>query len=51
MINNTPVKLISKRQKTLETSTYGSELVTKKQAVELILEYRYMVCRWSVGIF
>ena len=41
MINNTPVKWISKRQKTVETSTYGSELVAAKQAVELILEYRY----------
>ena len=32
---------MSKRQKTVETSTYGSELVAAKQAVELILEYRY----------
>ena len=40
-INNTPVKAVSKRQKTVETSTYGSELVAAKQAVELILEYRY----------
>ena len=40
-INNTPVKFVSKRQKTVETSTYGSELVAAKQAVELILEYRY----------
>ena len=43
MIKNTPVKWISKRQKTIETSTYGSELVAAKQAVELILEYRYML--------
>jgi len=40
-INNTPVKWISKRQKTVETSTYGSELVAAKVATELILEYRY----------
>ena len=38
-VNNTPVKAISKRQKTVETSTYGSELVAAKQAVELIMEY------------
>ena len=38
MINNTPVKWISKRQKTVETSTYGLELVAAKQAVELILK-------------
>ena len=40
-INNTPVKWISKRQKTVETSTYGSELVAAKQAVELVMEYWY----------
>ena len=44
MINNTSVKWISKRQKTVETSTYGSELVAAKQGVESILEYRYMLC-------
>ena len=38
-LNNTPVKWISKRQKTVETSTYGSELVAGKVATELILEY------------
>ena len=38
-INNTPVKWNSKRQKTVETSTYGSELVSVKVATELILEY------------
>ena len=43
LIDNTPVKWISKRQKTVESSTYGSELVAGKQAVELILEYRYML--------
>ena len=42
-LNNTPVKWVSKRQKTVETSTYGSELVAAKQAVELILDYRHML--------
>ena len=42
-VNNTPVKWITKRQKTIETSTYGAELVAAKQAVELILEYRTML--------
>ena len=41
-LNNTPVKWISKRQKTVETSTYGSELVAGKVATELILEYRFL---------
>ena len=39
-LNNTPVKWISQRQKTVETSTYGSELVSAKVATELILKYR-----------
>ena len=43
LINNTPVKWITKRQKTVETSTYGSELVAAKTAVELILEYCYIL--------
>ena len=41
MVNNTPAKWISERQKTVETSKYGSELVAAKKAVEFILEYRY----------
>ena len=43
LVNNTPVKWITKCQKTIETSTYGAELVAAKQAVELILEYRTML--------
>ena len=42
-LNNTPVKWVSKRQKTVESSTYGSELVAAKQAVELLLDYRHML--------
>ena len=41
--NNTPVKWISKRQKTIETSTYGAELVAVKLTVETILTYRTML--------
>jgi hypothetical protein len=40
ILNNTPVRWISKRQKTVETSTYGSELVASRIAKELILEVR-----------
>ena len=50
MINNTPVKWITKRQKTVETSTYGSELVSGKTAVELILSYRYILRMMGVGV-
>jgi hypothetical protein len=48
MLNNTPIRWISKRQKTVETSTYGSELVVSRVATELILEVRYML--WSLGV-
>ena len=40
-VNNTPVKWISKRQKTVETSSYGSELVAARMAVEAIMDLRY----------
>lgn len=40
LIKNTiPVKWISKRQQTLETSIHGSKSVISETAVELILEY------------
>ena len=38
-LNNTPVKWISQHQKTVETSTCGSELVSARVATELILEH------------
>jgi hypothetical protein len=39
MLNNTPIRWVSKRQKTVKTSTYGSEsvLVASRVATELIL--------------
>ena len=43
MANNTPICWVSKRQKTVESSTYGSELVAARIATELILELRYML--------
>jgi hypothetical protein len=43
MLNNTPIRCISKCQKTVETSTYGSELVASSIATELILEVRCMI--------
>ena len=41
LINNTPMVFMSKRQNTVETSTYGSELVATRMAVDLIIEQRY----------
>ena len=37
-INNTPNRWISKHQKTVETSTYGLELVAARMAIDLIIE-------------
>jgi hypothetical protein len=41
LLNNTPIVWLSKRQKTVETSTYGSELIASRIAVDLILSMRY----------
>ena len=38
LINNTPVRFYCKRQHTAETSSYGSEMVAARIAVETILE-------------
>jgi hypothetical protein len=43
MLNNTPIRWVSKHQKTVETSTYGSGLVASRIATELILEVRFML--------
>ena len=40
-MNNTPLTWVSKQQKMVETSTYGSKLVAAHIAVNLIIEWRY----------
>ena len=50
MLNNTPKRWVSKRQKTVETSKYGSELVASRIATELILEVRYMLQSLGVAL-
>ena len=49
-VNGTPVKWISKRQKTVETSTYGSELVAARIATEVIMEFRYNLRMLGVDV-
>jgi len=49
-VNHMPVKWISKRQKTVETSTYGSELVATRIAVESIIEIRYKLRMLGIPI-
>ena len=48
LVTDTPVRWVSKRQKTVEMSTYGSELVESRIATELILEIICMLR--SVGV-
>jgi hypothetical protein len=50
MLNNTPIRWVSKRQKTVETSTYGSDLVASRIATELILEVRFMLRSLDVAL-
>jgi hypothetical protein len=50
MLSNTPIRWRSKRQKTVEKSNYGSELVPSWVATELILEVRYMLRSLGVAL-
>jgi hypothetical protein len=50
MLNNTPIRWISKRQKTVETSIYGSEMLASRVATELILKIRYMLRSMEVAL-
>jgi hypothetical protein len=49
-INNTPIKWYSKRQRTVETSTYGAELVAARIAVDMVIEMRYVLRMLGVPI-
>jgi hypothetical protein len=40
-VNSTPIRWLLKMQKTVETSTYGSELVAARIATDIALELRY----------
>jgi hypothetical protein len=50
MLNNTPIRWISKLQNIVKTSTYGLELVVSRIATELILEVRYMLRSLRVAL-
>jgi hypothetical protein len=49
-VNNTPIKWYSKRQNTIETSTYGSELVSLRIATEFVIEFRYRLRMMGIPI-
>ena len=50
LLQNTPVSWSSKRQKTVETATYGSELVASRIAVEQIISLRYFLSMLGVNL-
>jgi hypothetical protein len=50
MVNSFPVKFYCKRQNMVESSTYGSELVAARIAVDLIVEMRYKLRMLGVPI-
>ena len=50
MINKAPIVWYSKRQNTVETSTYGSELVAMRLAVEMIKALKYKLCIFAIEI-
>ena len=49
-LNGTPVKWFSKRQSTIESSTYGSEIVAGRIAVEFAIEMRYKLRMLGVRV-
>ena len=49
-MNSTPVKWYSKRQNTVESSTYGSELVAAQIATDISIEYRHKLRMMGVPI-
>ena len=49
-VNNMPVRWVSRQQKTVETSTYGSELVAARIATDLIIEVRYALRMLGINI-
>ena len=50
LLGNTPIIWVSKRQKTVECSTYGAELVAARIAVEIIIELRYKLRMLGVKV-
>ena len=50
MANSTPVRWLCKRQNTVETSTYGSEIVASRIAIDIAVEMRYKLRMMGVPI-
>ena len=50
IINRAPIVFYSKKQNSVETSTFGSEFTAMKQAVELVKALRYKLRMFGVPI-
>jgi hypothetical protein len=50
LLNNTLLQWLSKRQPTVETSTYGSEMIATRIAIDMIIEARYKLRMLGVPI-
>ena len=50
LLNNTLIRCTSKRQNTVETSTYGAELVAGRLCVEQVMDLRYKLRMLGVPI-
>jgi hypothetical protein len=48
LVNCAPILWLSKRQNTVETSTFGSEFIAQKTAVEMVEGLRYKLCMLGV---
>jgi hypothetical protein len=49
-LNKSPILWYSKRQNTVESSTFGSEFVALCSAVELIIGLRYKLCMFGIPL-
>jgi hypothetical protein len=49
-VNQTPVHWFAKKQKTVETATYGSEFMAARQASEQIMDLRYTLRMMGIPI-
>ena len=49
-MNKEPILCYSKRQSTVETNTYGSELVAMRLAVDMIKALKYKLWMFRIGI-
>ena len=50
LVGKTPIRSYSKRQNTVETSTYGSEMVALRIAIEAAIDIRYKLRMMGMGI-